>query len=121
MTSMRKLDTIQKEHLLNHAYATDTPDKSGACHFYTVMDSEDKLIMGYIRFQQGVREGNLPVGLRDDDLLEIVRDRLKGFQKGPFPCEENAKALACIEEALGYLKTRTDSRFDRGVLGKETK
>ena len=120
MTSMRKLDTIQKEHLLNHAYATDTPDKSGACHFYTVMDSEDKLIMGYIRFQQGVREGNLPVGLRDD-LLEIVRDRLKGFQKGPFPCEENAKALACIEEALGYLKTRTDSRFDRGVLGKETK
>ncbi|MCI9467794.1 MAG: ABC transporter ATPase [Oscillospiraceae bacterium] len=118
---MRKLDTIQKEHLLNHAYATDTPDKSGACHFYTVMDSEDKLIMGYIRFQQGVREGNLPVGLRDDDLLEIVRDRLKGFQKGPFPCEENAKALACIEEALGYLKTRTDSRFDRGVLGKETK
>ena len=121
MTSMRKLDTIQKEHLLNHAYATDTHDKSGACHFYTVMDSEDKLIMGYIRFQQGVREGNLPVGLRDDDLLEIVRDRLKGFQKGPFPCEENAKALACIEEALGYLKTRTDSRFDRGVLGTETK
>ena len=41
MTSMRKLDTIQKEHMLNHAYATDTPDKSGACHFYTVMDSED--------------------------------------------------------------------------------
>ncbi len=121
MTSMRKLDTIQKEHMLNHAYATDTPDKSGACHFYTVMDSDDKLIMGYIRFQQGVREGNLPVGLRDDDLLEIVRDRLKGFQKGPFPCEENEKALKCIEEALGYLKTRTDSRFDRGVLGKEVK
>jgi len=109
---MRKLDTIQKEHLLNHAFATDNPDKSGANHFYTVMDSKDKVIMGYIRFQQGARGGvDLPNGLRDDDLLEIVRDRLKGFQKGPFPCEENAKALACIEEALGYLKTRTGRRL----------
>ena len=121
MTSMRKLDTIQKEHLLNHAYATDTPDKSGACHFYTVMDSEDKLIMGYIRFQQGVREGNLPVGLRDDDLLEIVRDRMKGFQAGPFPCEENDEVIKHLEAALEALKRRTNSRFERGVLGKETK
>ena len=48
MTSMRKLDTIQKEHLLNHAFATDNPDRSGANHFYTVMDSKDKVIMGYI-------------------------------------------------------------------------
>ena len=54
---MRKLDTIQKEHLLNHAFATDNPDKSGANHFYTVMDSKDKVIMGYIRFQQGARGG----------------------------------------------------------------
>jgi len=119
---MRKLKTIQREHLLNHAYATDEPDNSGANHFYTVMDSDDKLIMGYIRFQQGVRDGTaLPTGLRDDDLLEIVRDRLKGFQAGPFPCEENDKALACIEEALKHLKKRTDDRFERGVLGKEVK
>ena len=48
-----------------------------------------------------------------------LRDRLKGFQAGPFPCEENEKALACIEEALVYLKQRTDKRFERGVLGKE--
>ena len=85
---MRKLDTIQKEHLLDHVYATDNPDHSGANHFYT-------------------------------DLLEVVRDRLKGFQAGPFPCEENEKALACIEEALVYLKQRTDKRFQRGVLSKE--
>lgn len=119
---MRKLDTIQKEHLLDHVYATDNADHSGANHFYTVMDSQDKMIMGYIRFQQGARCGiDLPNGLRDDDLLEVVRDRLKGFQRGPFPCEENEKALACIEEALEYLKQRTDSRFERGVLGKEVK
>lgn len=117
---MRKLDTIQKEHLLDHAYATDNPDRSGANHFYTVMDSSDKMIMGYIRFQQGARDStDLPNGLRDDDLLEIVRDRLKGFQTGPFPCEENEKALKCVEEALEHLKHRTDSRFERGVLGKE--
>ena len=119
---MRKLDTIQKEHLLDHAYATDNPDHSGANHFYTVMDSSDKMIMGYIRFQQGARSSDdLPNGLRDDDLLEIVRDRLKGFQNGPFPCEENAKALVAIEEALEQLKKRTDSRYERGVLGLEVK
>ena len=117
---MRKLDTIQKKYLLDHAYATDNPDHSGANHFYTVMDSQDKMIMRYIRFQQGARGGvDLPNGLRDDDLLEIVRDRLKGFQSGPFPCEENAKALAAVEEALTWLKKRTDDRVARGVLGKE--
>jgi len=119
---MRKLDTIQKEHLLNHVFATDNPDHSGANHFYTVMDSKDKIIMGYIRFQQGARGGvDLPNGLRDDDLLEIVRDRLKGFQSGPYPCEENAEAIEAIEKALNVLKKRTDSRFERGVLGKEVK
>ena len=119
---MRKLDTIQKKYLLNHAYATDNPDHSGANHLYTVLDSEDKLIMGYIRFQQGVRSRREPAnGLRDDDLLEIVRDRLRGFQEGPFPCEENEKAIKCIEEALGYLKERTDGRAERGVLGLEVK
>ena len=119
---MRKLKTIQDKYLLNHAYATDTPDKSGANHFYTVMDADDNLIMGYIRFQQGARGGLVPPnGLRDDDLLEIVRDRLKGFQNGPFPCEENAKALACVEEAFTHLKTRTDDRAARGVLGHEVK
>lgn len=119
---MRKLDTIQKEHLLNHAFATDNPDKSGANHFYTVMDSKDKIIMGYIRFQQGARGGtDLPNGLRDDDLLEIVRDRMKGFQSGPFPCEENQKVIDHLEAALEALKNRTNSRYNRGVLGKEIK
>ena len=50
---MRKLETIQQKYLLNHAYATDNADHSGANHFYTVLDSTDTLIMGYIRFQQG--------------------------------------------------------------------
>ena len=119
---MRKLDTVQKKYLLNHAYATDNHDHSGANHLYTVMDSEDKLIMGYVRFQQGARTKKEPAnGLRDDDLLEIVRDRLKGFQSGPLPCEENEKAIECIEEALRYLKKRTDSRAERGVLGLEVK
>ena len=114
MTSMRKLDTIQKEHMLNHAYATDTPDKSGACHFYTVMDSEDKLIMGYIRFQQGVREGNLPVGLRDDDLLEIVRDNLCGVirpgtrflfvKPDPLSGAEGAAAMAICKDLETYVE-----------------
>ena len=64
---------------------------------------------------------DLPNGLRDDDLLEIVRDRMKGFQAGPFPCEENDEVIKHLEAALEALKRRTNSRFERGVLGKETK
>ncbi len=119
---MRKLETIQQKYLLNHAYATDNADHSGANHFYTILDSTDTLIMGYIRFQQGARSRREPAnGLRDDDLLEIVRDRLKGFQSGPFPCEENQCAIEYIEKALECLKHRTDSRAERGVLGVEVK
>lgn len=118
---MRKLKTIQAKYLLNHAYATDDPDQSGANHFYTVMDSKDQRIMGQIRFQQGARDNKYaPDGLRDDDLLEIVRDRLMGFQSGPYPCEENQEALEHIELALKALKRRTDDRKTRGVLGQET-
>ena len=45
-------------------------------------------------------------GVIDSDLLEIVRDRLKSFQSGPFSSRENACALTHIEEALMWLNRR---------------
>ena len=51
------------------------------------------------------------------DLLEIVRDRLRAFQAGPYSCRENACALTHIEEALMWLNRRAEDRAERNVLG----
>lgn len=56
-------------------------------------------------------------GIIDTDLLEIVRDRLKGFQSGDFATEDNAEALKHIEIALMYMNKRVMDRYERNVLG----
>ena len=54
--------------------------------------------MGDIQFQNGARKIiESTHGVLDVDLLEIVRDRLKGFQSGNFATEYNAKALEYID------------------------
>ena len=71
-----------------------------------------------IRFQNGARKDpNAIHGILDTDLLEIVRDRLKGFQSGEFATNDNAKALEHIEVALMYMNKRVMDRYERSVLG----
>ena len=84
---MRELSTIQKRENLNKVFAADEPGKGGANHEYDIYPAQDFNEETYpyivIRFQNGARK--LPDskhGVLDTDLLEIVRDRLKGFQKG---------------------------------------
>ena len=71
-----------------------------------------------VDFQKGPRnDPESRQGVLDCDLLEIVRDRLKGFQNGPMATRENACALTHIEEALMWLNKRVEDRIERGVLG----
>jgi len=71
-----------------------------------------------ILFQNGpIPEAGIN-GLTHEVLLAIVADRLRGFQTGPYACQENALALLSIEEALESLKKRTRDRIKRGVEGK---
>ena len=71
-----------------------------------------------ISFQNGTRKDeNSTHGIIDSDLLEIVRDRLIGFQSGEFASEYNAKALEHIEIALMYMNRRVEDRIERNVLG----
>ena len=77
------------------------------------------LFLGEIQLQCGPRkEADSQHGVIDTDLLEIVRDRLKSFQAGPFSSRENACALTHIEEALMWLNRRVEDRIERNVLGK---
>ena len=71
-----------------------------------------------ITFQNGARKDESAIhGVLDTDLLEIVRDRLKGFQNGDFATRENAIALTHIEEALLWMNKRVEDRAARNVLG----
>ena len=120
----RKLNTIQKRENLNTVYAVDESGNGGANHYYEVhcplADGTDLCLE--VNFQNGARKNpdSLP-GVLDTDLLEIVRDRLKGFQSGDFACRENACALTHIEEALMWMNRRVEDRIERNVLGTDNK
>lgn len=121
----RELVTIQKREKLNKVYAFDAPGSGGANHVYWIeypSGTENKSAMSsdLITFQNGPRlDPESTHGVLDEDLLEIVRDRLKGFQNGECACRENACALTHIEEALMWLNKRVEDRIERGVLGTD--
>lgn len=120
LMKMRELSTIQKREKLNTVYAVDEAGVGGASHEYAVKCGEN--CEGRIVFQNGPRKDpNSTHGVLDTDLLEIVRDRLKGFQSGEFSCRENACALTHIEEALMWMNRRVEDRIERQVLGTNTK
>ena len=120
---MRVLSTIQKREKLNNVYAIDEKGNGGANHRYSISTaSEPSVILTEIQFQNGARRLPDSVhGVLDTDLLEIVRDRLKGFQSGEFATEYNARALEHIEDALMWLNRRVEDRIERNVLGTNNK
>lgn len=126
---MDKLSTIQKRENLNEVYAGEK-GVGGASHDYMIVKAgcvevgEDTItvnpedILETIHFQEGARKDpNAMHGVLDSDLLEIVRDRLRGFQSGEFATRENACALTHIEEALMWMNKRVEDRIERNVLG----
>lgn len=118
----RKLSTIQKRENLNAVYALDEAGCGGACHEYKIAPNESEYLSQNISFQHGPRKDPDSIqGVLDTDLLEIVRDRLKGFQSGEFACRENACALTHIEEALMWMNRRVEDRIERRVLGTNNK
>lgn len=116
---MRELRTIQKRQKLNKVFAADEPGNGGANHEYIIMCDDEPI---EVAFQNGARNEDGSVrGIIDTDLLEIVRDRLKSFQQGPYSSRENACALTHIEEALMWLNRRVEDRIERNVLGTNNK
>lgn len=124
---MRELSTIQKLGKLNTVMVMDEPGNAGANHKYLIRSCDidengHPLISHTIVFQNGPRKLNDSThGVLDTDLLEIVRDRLKGFQQGEFSTRETACALTHIEEALMWMNKRVEDRIERQVLGTNIK
>ncbi len=107
----------------------DAPGAGGANHLYVVygMDmsrnpsasdaQKDQGTKLEIVFQNGPIPENGTNGITQEVLLEIVADRLRSFQAGPYACRENALALTKVEEAQMWLQKRTRDRMARNVEG----
>jgi hypothetical protein len=98
----------------------DEPGVAGACHRYCIELRMNPNAFLMVTFQEepiGERGVN---GVSNEALLAIVRDRLEGFQAGPYACVENEDALGAIKDAMLALARRTQARLDRGVEGTHT-
>ena len=62
--------------------------------------------------------GEKPNGAFVEDVLEVCKRRLEFYQDSPFACDENARALAHVGQAIDALLERRGDRRDRGVEGK---
>src|SRR5438270_287070 len=94
--------------------AADERDESGGSHEYLLFHPAG---CNVLLFQKGPIRENGVNGISDEALLAVVRDRLEGFQAGPYKSRENALAITKIEEALHWLNHRTGERRRRGVEG----
>lgn len=103
--------------------AIDNPSHGNANHEYQILpvvppqDGEDQRVLGRVNFQKGpIKEFGVN-GVMNEDLIAIVIDRMRGFQGGSYACRDNALALTKLEEALMWLRNRTNEREARGVEG----
>jgi hypothetical protein len=116
---MREIQTHQIG-ALNKALrleAIDATSEGGAPTMYTVFwkDLIGRTRKRDIIFQEGLFSRDGINGMTNEVLLAIVRDRLECFQLGPFPCEENVRALNFVTEAMYWLGVRTKDRISRAV------
>lgn len=133
---MRKLEG-HKVNGCNEAieiYVVDGPGSGGACHRYDIVgfDTENNPSRfdgdGYaasfsrsiILFQNGPIKEAGTNGVTHEALLEILIDRLRCFEAGPYACAENKCALNNLLDAQKALKSRTEKRLARGVEGTHT-
>lgn len=124
---MRKITGHHDGHGLNESIRieADEPGPGGASHRYEMVynfpDGQLQTV-GFVQFQKGPRnvEGST-AGATDIALLSIVRDRLECFEAGEYACDENARALDALRQAIVWMKERADNRAARGVLGTYNK
>ena len=84
---------------------------------FAVVDAETNEEISRINFQCGPIKENGVNGVANEDLINMVICRLQCFQETEFKCRENACAITKLEEALMWLRMRTDKRVARSVEG----
>lgn len=114
-----KSDLITQKYtvvLMEEDYQYNAP------HLFKVKKAEpgDNDVLAHIHFQEGpIKECGVN-GVNNEDLIAMVIERLRCFQDSEFNCRENEMAKTKLEEALMWLRKRTNARETRGVEGTHT-
>lgn len=119
MSEQRTLENGEQAPTVVKTVGLTAGARNGTAHEYEVRlphtGGEEPLCR--IRFQQGALAEIEPNGVREEDLLAILIDRLEVKQSGALACDEFYTALSHLEQAMGELNLRTLRRVDRGVEG----
>ena len=118
---MRTLEIGTRKHTV--VTVLDERGQGNANHVYHVMPvvGHGKPALCKVGFQNGpIKEFGVN-GVANEDLIAIVIDRMRGFQSGDYACRDNDLALTKLEEALMWLRNRTNERETRGVEGTNVK
>ena len=114
-----------KRDLLTNKYTRvfcedESEQKYNAPHYFVVKKADNDEILCDIHFQEGAIKECGVNGVCNEDLINMVIERLECFQNSEFKCRENALAITKLEEALLWLRKRTMAREQRGVEGTHT-
>lgn len=91
--------------------------KYNAPHHFSVREVETGDVLALVDFQEGpIKEVGIN-GIHNEDLILMVLTRLNSFQQTAFACNENEMAIKKLEEALMWLRKRTQDREIRNVEG----
>lgn len=110
-----KVDVSNDENELD-IVVMDASGQGNANHEYNINHDNETVLR--VSFQNGPILENGVNGVTNEALLAIVKDRLEGFQSGPYACQANLSALDGINAALAALLHRTKDRIARGVEGR---
>lgn len=84
---------------------------------YCIVTEDENMMLCNLNFQRGPIAELGVNGINNEDLINIVVDRLQHFQETEYKCRENALAITKLEEALLWLRCRTMRRENEGKLG----
>ena len=102
-----------------HVCRCGEPGAGGAHTRYASLDIHTvNRVVSVLNFQHDTIPNVGVVGWTNECLLAVISDRLKAFQNGGFPCDENYEALVRVDQALHILEQRTRDRKTRGVEGQ---
>lgn len=110
-----------KRDLLTNKYTkvfceSEEEREYNAPHHFVVTDIGGEEL-AVIDFQKGpIKECGVN-GVCNEDLINMVIERLECFQQSEFKCRENALAITKLEEALLWLRKRTMRREQQGIEG----
>ena len=111
-----KNDLITTKYTEIHCENKDE-QKYNAPHHFSVREVETGDILTLVDFQEGpIKEVGVN-GVHNEDLIAMVLTRLYSFQESKFACTENEIAIKKLEQALMWLRRRTEGRIIRNVEG----